>query len=211
MRTDNVIRLLVEDLPNRPAAAGAALRIWWPIAAAAAGVGFLAFAGVRTDLMASGFAPTMMKAALGLSIASVSIVCAYRLSRPEVTSAIAAKGLIAIAVFWGLIIAIDFWSHGLDAWRMRLFGKSVLLCLTLIPLLAALPLAASMMALRRGATTEPAAAGALAGLASAGLAIVAYGLFCTEDSPTFFATWYSLAAVVTGLAGAALGRLFLKW
>ncbi len=211
MRTDSVIRLLVEDLPNRPADAGAALRRWWPIAAAAAGVSFLAFAGVRTDLMASGFAPTMTKAALGLSLAAVSIVGAFRLSRPEVKTAPAAKGLIAIAVILGLVIATDFWSQGLDAWRMRLFGKSVLPCLTLIPLLAALPLAASLAALRRGATTKPAAAGALAGLASAGLAIVAYGLFCTEDSPMFIATWYSLAALVAGLAGAALGRLLLRW
>jgi hypothetical protein len=211
MRTDGLISLLVEDLPNRPADAVADLRRWWPIAAAAAGVGFLAFAGVRTDLMASGFAPTLLKAALGFLIAAVSIVGVFRLSRPEVRTAVAAKGFIAIAAFLGLIIAIDFWSHGLDAWRMRLFGKSVLPCLTLIPLLAALPLTASLMALRRGATTEPAGAGALAGLASAGLAIVAYGLYCTEDSSIFIATWYSLAALVTGLAGAGLGRLFLKW
>jgi hypothetical protein len=211
MRTDYVIRLLVEDLPKRPAGVGAALRIWWPIAAVAAGAGFLAIAGVRTDLLASGFAPTMLKVALGLSIAAVSFVGALWLSRPEVTTAVAAKGLIAIAMFLVVVLATSFWSQGLDAWRMRLFGKSVLPCLTLIPLVAALPLAASLMALRRGATTEPARAGALAGLASAGLAIVAYGLFCTEDSPIFIAAWYSLAAVITGLAGAALGRMLLKW
>lgn len=211
MRTDDIITLLVADLPNCPPDTGALLRRWWPIAAAVAGAGFLAVSGVRSDLLSSGLAPTVMKITLGLLIATVSIVGAFRLSRPEVTASVAANGLFAIVVFLGIIIATDTWIHGLDSWRARLFGKSILPCLTLIPLLAALPLAASLMALRRGATTGPAAVGALAGLASAGLAIVAYGLFCTEDSPMFIAVWYSLAAVVVGFVGAVLGRMLLKW
>ena len=93
----------------------------------------------------------------------------------------------------------------------RLFGKGIVTCLTLVPALAALPLIACLTILRRGATSEPMAAGALAGLASAGLAILAYGLFCNEDSPLFIATWYSLAALIVGLAGAALGRAMLRW
>lgn len=211
MRTDEIITLLVEDLPNSPAEPGASLFRWWPIAGAVAGAGFLSVAGFRADLMASGLAPSLIKATLGSVIASTSIIGALRLSRPEVTAAVAAKVLFAIAIVLAAIIATDFGTQGLDSWRMRLFGKSILPCLTLIPLLAALPLAASMTALRRGATTEPAAAGALAGLASAGLAIVSYGLFCTEDSPMFIAVWYSLAAVVVGFVGALLGRMLLKW
>lgn len=211
MQTDEVIKLLVEDLPNTPSDAGALLRFYWPIAGILAGGSFLFGAGFRADLLASGLAATLMKATFGSLLAAVSIIGAFRLSRPEVTAAVAAKGLVAIALFLGVILATEFGTQGLDGWRMRLFGKSILPCLAIIPLIAALPLAASMMALRHGATTEPAAAGALAGLASAGLAIVAYGLFCTEDSPIFMTTWYSLAAVVTGLVGAALGRVLLRW
>jgi hypothetical protein len=211
MRTDDMINLLVQDLPNEPKAVTDMLLRWWPAAATTAGFGFLAIGGVRPDLFATGLAPTLLKMTLGALIAVTAISGAIKLSRPEAQVPGAAKWLIAVAVFIGLIVATDLINHGVDTWRGRLFGKGALPCLTLVPTLAALPLIASITALRRGATTMPLAAGALAGFASAGLAILGYGLFCNEDSPLFIATWYSLAAVITGLAGAALGRAMLRW
>jgi hypothetical protein len=108
-------------------------------------------------------------------------------------------------------LGTDLAMHGLERLPDRLFGKSVLSCLTLIPAIAAVPLVAALLALRHGATTAPTASGALAGLASAGLAIVAYGLFCMEDSALFVAIWYTIAAGIVALAGAALGRMMLRW
>jgi hypothetical protein len=211
MRTDDMINLLVQDLTNQPKGVGQLLLRWWPAAAAIAGAGFLAIAGVRPDLFAAGLAPTLSKLTLGALIALTAIFGAVRLSRPEAQVAAASRGLVAVAVFIGFLVATDLLNHGLDGWRGRLFGKGALPCLTLVPTVAAAPLIASIMALRRGATTLPLATGALAGVASAGLAILGYGLFCNEDSPLFIATWYSLAAVIAGAAGAALGRATLRW
>lgn len=211
MRTDDLITLMVHDLPNQPRKISTVLLRWWPAAAAVAGIGFLAVAGVRSDLLGSGIAPTLIKFAFGALLALAAITGALQLSRPEARPGASAKWLMGIAVFLGLVVTTDLLRLGLDAWSMRLFGKGVLACLTLIPALAAVPLAVSIIALRRGATTAPAAAGALAGLASAGLAILAYGLFCNEDSPLFISTWYSMAALIAGFVGALLGRAFLKW
>ena len=72
-------------------------------------------------------------------------------------------------------------------------------------------LAGTLWALRRGASTRPALAGAVAGLLSGGAAAAIYAVHCTEDSPLFYAVWYSLAILaVTGL-GAALGSRVLRW
>lgn len=211
MRTDDMLELLVQDLPNQPRPVSTTLLRWWPAAATLAGAGFLGIMGVRPDLVAAGLAPTLVKLMLGALIALTAIAGALDLSRPEVQAPTASKWLLAVVGFLGLVVATDLLRHGLDGWWARLFGKGIVTCLTLVPALAALPLIASLTILRRGATTAPVAAGALAGLASAGLAILAYGLFCNEDSPLFIATWYSLAALIAGLAGAALGRVLLRW
>jgi hypothetical protein len=211
MRTDDVINLLVQDLPTPAPDARGMLRRWLPLAALVAGGSFLALMGVRADLAAEGLGPTAMKLGLGALLAITAAAGAVRLSRPEATTASAAKWLIAFGLLLAVIVTANLASEGLDGFAVRLFGKSVLSCLTLIPMLAAVPLIATLLALRHGATTAPAAAGALAGLAAAGLAIVAYGLFCTEDSPLFVATWYTVAAGLAGLAGAILGRVMLRW
>jgi len=77
--------------------------------------------------------------------------------------------------------------------------------------LAALPLAASLAALRGGAVTRPAAAGALAGLASGAIAAMAYALWCPADDPMLVALGYGGALSVTAAAGAALGPRALRW
>jgi hypothetical protein len=211
MRTDDVINLLVQDLPTPAGAAGATLGRWLPLTALAAGGSFLAVLGVRDDLVAEGLAPTAMKLALGALLAFGATVGAIKLARPEMAPAAAMKWLAPAGLFLAVMVMADFAVARLDGWTVRLFGKGVLSCLTLIPTLAALPLVASLLALRYGATTAPAAAGTCAGVASAGLAILAYGLFCTEDSPLFVATWYTLAVGLVGLAGAGLGRVVLRW
>jgi hypothetical protein len=38
-----------------------------------------------------------------------------------------------------------------------------------------------------------------------------YATLCTDDSPLFVATWYTLAISGLAILGAMAGRLFLKW
>ena len=72
-------------------------------------------------------------------------------------------------------------------------------------------LAATLWALRRGASTRPGLSGALAGLLSGGTAALVYSVHCTEDNPLFYATWYVLAILGATLVGAILGPRLLRW
>jgi hypothetical protein len=211
MRTNDLIQLLAADLPTHPGEAETALRRWPLISAAVVGMGFLVVFGVRADLTTAGLAPTLVKLAMGALFAVGAAISAANFARPEISAAPVAKWLASVFFFLAFLVAVDGASVGLDGWLNRMSGKSILTCLTVIPMLAALPLAASLLALRLGATIRPVASGALAGLASAGLAILAFGFHCIEDSLLFIAAWYSLAAAIVALAGAALGRVMLRW
>jgi hypothetical protein len=93
----------------------------------------------------------------------------------------------------------------------RWLGHNAMLCLTAIPLLSLPILAAALLALRQGAPSRPAVAGALAGLLSAGLAATLYAAHCVDDSPLFVATWYTLATALVTAIGALAGAKWLKY
>lgn len=54
-------------------------------------------------------------------------------------------------------------------------------------------------------------AGALAGVTAGGLAAAIYAMVCIEDNPGFYGLWYSVDMLITGVIGAVLGKLALKW
>ncbi|MCC8951144.1 DUF1109 family protein, partial [Bradyrhizobium sp. Arg62] len=58
---------------------------------------------------------------------------------------------------------------------------------------------------------RPAVAGAIAGLLSAGLAATVYASHCTDDSPLFVATWYTLATAIVASVGALMGNRALRY
>jgi len=72
-------------------------------------------------------------------------------------------------------------------------------------------LAGALFGLRQGAPARPAVAGAIAGLASAGLAATLYASHCTDDSPLFVATWYTIATALVTAIGALAGSKLLKF
>ena len=72
-------------------------------------------------------------------------------------------------------------------------------------------LCAFLMALRQGAPANPGLAGALAGLASGGIAATFYASHCIDDSPLFVIVWYSIAISLVTLAGFLAGRRWLAW
>ena len=83
--------------------------------------------------------------------------------------------------------------------------------MTAVPLMSLPLLAASLFGLRHGAPTRPAVAGAMAGLLSAGLAATLYASHCTDDSPLFVATWYSIGAALIAALGALIGSRVLRY
>ena len=94
---------------------------------------------------------------------------------------------------------------------MATVGKTITTCLVMIPLLSILPVASLLYAVRQGATTAPARAGFVAGLAGSGLSAAIYALHCTEDSPLFYVTWYGLAIMGVTLVSTLIGSRFLRW
>jgi hypothetical protein len=93
----------------------------------------------------------------------------------------------------------------------RLIGSNSKVCLTAIPAMSLPLLAAALVGLRHGAPARPAVAGAIAGLLSAGLAATLYAAHCTDDSPLFVATWYTLATALVTAIGALAGSKMLRF
>ena len=93
----------------------------------------------------------------------------------------------------------------------RLVGSNSRICMTAIPVMSLPILAGALIGLRHGAPARPAVAGAVAGLVSAGVAATLYASHCTDDSPLFVATWYTLATVLVTAVGALVGSRVLRF
>jgi hypothetical protein len=93
----------------------------------------------------------------------------------------------------------------------RLVGSNSKICMTAIPALSLPLLIAALIGLRHGAPSRPALSGAIAGLLSAGLAATLYASHCTDDSPLFVATWYTLAVALMAALGALMGSRMLRY
>ena len=212
MDTDQLIRTLAADNPHRARPVGFVLALALLAAAPVSLLMFFAELGVRPDVMTAMHNPFFdLKFAVTLALVAAAITIALHLSRPEASL----RGWV-----WLLIIPAGLLVGGISGEMMvpqrlpmmtRLVGSNSKVCMTAIPMMSLPLLAASLVGLRHGAPTRPAAAGAMAGLLSAGLAATVYASHCTDDSPLFVATWYSLATALVTALGAVLGSKLLRF
>ncbi len=212
MKTDQLIDLLAADAPAKP------VRLDRRTAGAVAATAAIIVAvvvvrfGLRPDFgTLAGLAPMLLKQAVTLGIAIGAAVALARLLSPGRAVGAALVPAVAGAALLAVWLAFDAAALGLADLGRRTVGVSAAQCVTAIALLACLPLAGLLAVARAGAVTQPRLAGALAGLASAGLASAAYALYCTEDSPFFVAAWYGLAAAGAAALGAALFDRLARW
>jgi hypothetical protein len=84
-------------------------------------------------------------------------------------------------------------------------------CLLSIVFFAAIPLAALIWALQKGAPTRLKLSGAIAGIVAGGFGAAAYALSCTSDTIPFIAIWYGAAIMLCAVTGAQLGPRLLRW
>ena len=211
MRTDDLIRTLAADA--RPVQHLGPMFVVATAGMLALTAGaFLWVIGLRPDLAAASVGlPTLWKWVLPGVVALVALPLALRLARPEAqTEGTAWLFLLPLAAAAALV-AVSLAQLPAADWPSALLGQTWAACLISIPALSLLPLIATLSVLRRGATTAPRLAGALAGLGCGGAAAAVYSLHCIEDSPVFFVTWYGLGIVVVGLIGAAVGGRMLRW
>lgn len=211
MKTDDLIRSLAAD-DKSPWRVGNFLTLTLLAAVPVSVIAFLVEMGVRPDIATAIQNPFFdLKFAVTISLALTAIALSLHLSRPEATL----SGMLFL-----LLIPVGLLAAGMGyemmlpqrlTWTARLMGNNARVCLTAIPLLSLPFLAAALVALRHGAPSRPAVAGALAGLLSAGLAATLYASHCTDDSPLFVATWYTIAVVAVTALGAFGGSKLLRY
>lgn len=153
----------------------------------------------------------LLKLALGVAVMLLGSVFLIKHARPggEFHSwALLAGVPLLIAVALGAISLISMPSAH---WDHMVLGDQWLECLVSIPIIAVVPFAAIMAAVRMAAPTNLVRTGALAGLVAGGISAVGYALHCTDDSLPFVGLWYSGTIVLCTVAGALLGPRLLRW
>jgi hypothetical protein len=212
MKTDDLIEALAKD----GAAAGPAPRFALACAvlggALVAAFLFMAVLGYRSDI--AGAAETyrfLFKFVVTLTLAATAIWLIFTVARPEAVPGLRLLALTAAPILIILAVVAELAVMPSSTWLPRLIGKNWWICLTVIPALAIVPLAAFLAALRRAAPADPGVAGALAGLASGAIAATLYASHCTDDSPLFVITWYSIAIGLVTIVGYFAGRRWLAW
>ena len=168
--------------------------------------------GVRPDLMtARALIFLVVKLCFAVGIVGLALLYLTRLARPggerRTSSLLVAMPFLFIVIVAAISLGLAPSSH----WDKMVRGDEWLVCLLSIPIIAIVPFAISIWAVRRAAPTNLARAGAFAGLAAGGVSAMAYALHCTDDSLPFVAVWYGGTIVLCTLAGAALGPRLLRW
>jgi hypothetical protein len=168
--------------------------------------------GVRSDLMtARALMFLLLKLAFTVGIVGGASAYLTRLARPggegRASSISAAVPFAAIVLLSAISLGLAPSSH----WNKMVMGDEWLECLLSIPIIAIVPFAVIIAAVRRAAPTNLVRAGAVAGLIAGGVSAMAYALHCTDDSLPFVAVWYSGTIVLCTLAGAVLGPRLLRW
>ena len=213
MKTEDLVALLstrIEPVNHR--------MVGWTIGVALAtaavvalGLMFVAL-GIRVDLIAGrALAFLLLKLAFTVVVVGVSSVYLMRLARPggerRTSSILAMIPFAAIVLLAAISLALAPSSH----WDEMVMGDDWFECLLSIPVIAIVPFAVIVLAMRKAAPTNLARAGAFAGLIAGGVSAMAYALHCTDDSLPFIAVWYGGTIVLCTLAGATLGKRLLRW
>jgi hypothetical protein len=212
MDTDQLIRTLAVDSAHRAPRVGFVLALALLAAAPVSLLIFFAGLGVRPDVMTAMHNPFFdLKFAVTLALAISAIMVSLHLSRPEASLRGWAWLLMVPVGVLAAAIAGEMMLPQRLPMMTRLVGSNSRICMTAIPLMSLPLLAASLFGLRHGAPTRPAVAGAIAGLLSAGLAATLYASHCTDDSPLFVATWYTIATALVTALGALAGSRILRF
>jgi hypothetical protein len=213
MKTDELITLLSTNL--EPVDRKAVARALWVALAAGLIVAIglaLAGLGLRADLTtARALAFLAIKLAFAIGIVGLAMVYLTRLARPggerRISPILVALPFLAIVA----LAAISLGAAPRSYWDRMIVGDQWLECLLSIPIIAIVPFAISIWAVRQSAPTNLARAGAFAGLIAGGVSAMGYALHCTDDSLPFIAVWYGGTIVLCTLAGALLGPRLLRW
>ena len=212
MKTDDLVEILstnVEVVDRRQVLRTMAGAI---VASGIVSLGFILLVyGLRSGLEGvTAWIFLLVKLAFALGIVALAFLALNRASRPG-----GARTPIALIVlpFVGIMLfaAISLFSAPSSHWEAMIVGDQWLECLLSIPIIALVPFAAVIWAVRQAAPTNLSRAGALAGLIAGGISATAYAFHCADDSLPFIALWYGGTVALCTFAGASLGPRLLRW
>ncbi|MGV1793600.1 NrsF family protein [Rhizobium sp. A37_96] len=211
MKTDDLITLLAQD-NRRPVNLSMALSVAIIAGALVAALIFFSMLGFRHDIAQAAetirfdfkFLVTLALFATATSLVAATI-------RPGSKLVIRRRLLLIAPILLAAAAAVEMAVTPPDQWLGKLIGHNALHCLTIIPALSLFPAFFLFLAIRNGAPENPGVTGAIAALASAGIAATLYASNCFDDSPLFVATWYPIAAGIVATAGYFAGKRFLRW
>jgi hypothetical protein len=213
MKTEDLISMLstnVEVVDHRRVARNIGMAVAAGAAAAVATVFFVL--GPRADLTTVGtFIPPLLKVAFTVIILVPASIYLIRLTRPggERRSSVALVALPFIAIM--LLVALSLGFAPGSHWKATILSDEWLECVISIPLIAIVPFAVIIWAVRQMAPTDLARTGAFAGLVAGCLSATGYALHCADDSVPFFALWYGGTIALCTFAGWQLGPKLLRW
>jgi hypothetical protein len=212
MDTNELIKALSADARQHTAPIST---VWWGavgLATVLAAAIFFTTLGPRPDVAIAAETPRFLfKFAVTIMLAVIAFGLAGALARPDETwrKAMPYLGAAPVIIFSGVVA--ELLALPPDVWSAKLVGTNSMVCLTSIPLMGIGPLTIFVLALRHGAPTRPAFAGAVAGLLAGSIAATFYAAHCTDDSPLFVATWYMIAIASLALVGAVGAYRLARW
>jgi len=213
MNTDDLVAMLSTNIePIGRERVGRTISAAIVVGAAIAFGIMLAALGVRADLTTThAMLFLLLKLVFALAVVGVATRYLMRLARPGGERGISP---FVIAVPFAAIAILGMISLGgapSTYWNRMVVGDEWLECLLSIPIIAIVPFAVAIFAMRSAAPTNLVRSGAVAGLVAGGVSAMAYAFHCTDDSLPFVAVWYGGTIVLCTLAGAALGPRLLRW
>lgn len=213
MKTDDLITMLstnVEPVDHRQVAH--TIRTALALAGAAVAVAVLVALGIRDDATSAG-ALVALVLKLGFTLVIVVLASRYliKLARPggerQVPLAWITGPFLAIMLLSALSLMAAPRSH----WHGLILGDQWLECIVSIPVIAIVPFAVIVWAVRQTAPTDLRRTGAIVGLVAGCLSAAGYALHCVDDSVPFVALWYGGTIALCTLIGWALGPRLLRW
>jgi len=212
MDTEHLIRTLAADAGHRQRPVGTALLLALLLAAPISIALFMSLLGVRPDVRVAMHNPFFdLKFVVTIALAVTAIIVSLHIAQPEASMRGWAWLLLIPVAILALGIAIEMTMPHQRPWLARLIGSNARVCVPSIILFSLPLLVGALLALRGGAPSRPATAGAVAGLAAGGLGATLYASHCIDDSPLFVATWYPMAIAMLAGVGALLGRRMLRY
>jgi hypothetical protein len=212
MKTDDLINAIAADAETARAPIARIVWIGMGVGVVVTALLYLSLLPVRPDLMsAMGDWHFLLKWAFSVTLLGTALALMLRLARPESVPGLGWLLLFGAPLVLTLGVVTEMFAIPSSTWFPTMVGTNAWGCIIFVPILSALPLIVMLLVLRRGATTRPALAGAVAGLVAAGIAATFYATHCQNDSPLFLAAWYVLATLFVAAVGAVLGTRLLRW